>query len=150
MNSSTSHRPDEGRHVLIPVPRTDSPRTKLARKLRILVVEDDLDSLALTQELLGLLGHWSAGVRSAEGALARFSEGAFDVLLLDVNLPALSGLDLAEKLCRMESLPVIFATGGPVPHDEPLRSIWLHKPYTTAQLEGALARAEALLRCADA
>ncbi|WP_213954744.1 MULTISPECIES: response regulator [unclassified Variovorax] len=150
MKSSISHRPDEGRHVLLPVPDAPSPRRKAARRLRILVVEDDVDALALTQELLGLLGHWSAGVGSAEGALARFSEGAFDVLLLDVNLPALSGLDLAEKLGRLESLPVIFATGSDPPRDRSLRSIWLRKPYTTAQLEGALARAEALLRCADA
>lgn len=150
MKSSTSHRPDEGRRTPIPVPDAHPLHTSTARKLRVLVVEDDVDSLQLTQELLGLLGHWSAGVSSAEAAVARFSAGAFDVLLLDVHLPALSGPDLAEKLARLERLPVIFATGGARPADGSMRSIWLRKPYTTAQLEEALSQAQNLLRCADA
>ena len=134
-----SQRPDPGHALVIPV--RDEPSLlaqPAARKLRVLVVEDDADSLHLTQELLSLMGHWSAGVGSAEGALARFAEGAFDVLLLDVNLPALSGLDVAEKLCRLEPLPVIFATGNRPARDDSSGSIWLQKPYTTEQLEEAL------------
>lgn len=65
--------------------------------LRILVVEDDTAALAATLEILETLGHW-AGVQSAEDAQARYIDGAFDVLMLDIGLPARSGVDFLESL----------------------------------------------------
>ena len=113
------------------------------RKLRILVIEDDPATLALTLELLGLLGHWATGVRSAEAAIDRFLEGAFDLLFLDVDLPGLSGIELAEKLRSREPLPVIFASGGnALPSALAGDAVWLTKPYTIEQLSDALAQCE--------
>jgi CheY-like chemotaxis protein len=113
-------------------------------RLRILVVEDDAEALALTLELLEILGHWAAGVRSAEAALARFLEGAFDVLLIDVGLPALSGCQLAERLRANVRIPIVFATGREEPKRIMSDTIWLRKPYSVAQLENALAQAAKL------
>lgn len=111
-----------------------------AAKLRVLVVEDDAATLTLAVELLELLGHWAAGVTSAEAAMSRFLEGAFDVLLIDLNLPGLSGMELAERLRRRESLPVIFASGDdPTEQELPPGTCWLPKPYTTRELGVALA-----------
>jgi len=73
-------------------------RAGRAKGLRVLVVEDDPGALAATVEMLQLLGHWAAGVGSAETAKDRFLDGAFDVLLTDIGLPALSGMDLVESL----------------------------------------------------
>lgn len=109
-----------------------------APRLRILVVEDDPDMLAATLELLQLLGHWASGVQSAEGALTRFFDGAFDALLTDVGLPGLSGRELVEKLRGRYELPVVFATGHPVPEQLPPGTVWLQKPYTAEQLDEAL------------
>lgn len=114
------------------------------RKLRILAVEDDPDMLTITLELLRSLGHWATGVKSAEVAINRFLEGAFDVLMTDVNLPALSGLELAQKLQR-HGFPVIFATGRPPPLRLEPETFWLQKPYTVEQLEEALSAAAALV-----
>lgn len=113
------------------------------RKLRILAVEDDPDMLTITLELLRSLGHWATGVKSAEVAINRFLDGAFDVLMTDINLPALSGLDLANKLQR-RGFPVIFATGRPPPPRLAPETFWLQKPYTVEQLEEALGAAAAL------
>lgn len=113
------------------------------RGLRVLVVEDDPDALAATIEMLRLLGHWATGVRSAEIAKDRFYEKAFDVLLTDVGLPALSGLDLAESLRsrhNLDQLDIIFATGRPAPATPIPDAVWLQKPFSVAQLEAALAR----------
>lgn len=109
------------------------------RKLRILVVEDDPTTLALTLDLLEHLGHWATGVKSAEMALCRFLEGAFDVLFFDLNLPGLSGLELAEKLRCRERLPVIFASADRCDNAN-LDAVWLGKPYTSDQLKLALAQ----------
>ncbi|MDR6539746.1 response regulator [Variovorax soli] len=64
----------------------------MPQTLRILMVEDLPATLMMTVELLGELGHWAAGVTSAELALLRYPEGAFDVLMVDVGLPGLSGV----------------------------------------------------------
>ncbi|MES1264578.1 MAG: response regulator [Variovorax sp.] len=108
------------------------------RQLRVLVVEDDPDTLEATVEMLRLLGHWATGVRSAETAKDRYLEGAFDVLMADVGLPALSGLDLAEALRARHRLAVIFATGRPRPDNPIPGTFWLQKPYDVDQLEAAL------------
>ncbi|MBT2302751.1 response regulator [Variovorax paradoxus] len=112
-----------------------------ACSLRVLVVEDDPDVLDAALEALELLGHWATGVSSAEGALVRFLEGAFDVLMVDIGLPALSGLELAGKLQARCKLPIIFATGSKAP-DGPLhRAVWLCKPFGLEQLREALRQA---------
>ncbi|WP_076997453.1 response regulator [Variovorax sp. KK3] len=114
-------------------------------RLRILVVEDDPDTLTATLHLLQALGHWATGVKSAEGAKSRFLEGAFDVLMTDIGLPALSGRELAQTLQRRAGFPVIFATGQPPPAEPARDTFWLRKPYTVEQLEDALRGAAALV-----
>ena len=114
------------------------------KTLRVLVVEDDVDALASTLELLEFLGHWATGVKSAEGALNRFLEGAFDILMIDVGLPALSGCELAERLQARARMPVIFATGRQAPEQSMPGTIWLRKPYLVEQLEEALSEAAKL------
>ncbi|MBO9648211.1 MAG: response regulator [Variovorax sp.] len=109
------------------------------QSLRVFVIEDDRDALTGTLRMLRLLGHWAAGVSSAEAALDRFFEGAFDVLLVDMNLPGLSGLDVARRLSAREHLPVIFASGAMPPADGTEGALWLSKPYTIEQLRAALA-----------
>ncbi|QNK75019.1 response regulator [Variovorax sp. PAMC28562] len=112
-------------------------------KLRVLVVEDDAAALSATVELLQLLGHWATGVKSAEVAKSRFMDGAFDVLLTDIGLPALSGYDLVQSLPSGHRIQVIFASGQIQPDDPMPGTIWLAKPFTVEQLEAALATARA-------
>lgn len=119
-------------------PEDNGPDTQ--QKLRVLLVEDDVDTLATTLKLLEALGHWATGVKSAEAAIARFFDGAFDVVMVDIGLPALSGRDFAEKLLRDRSVPVIFVTGQPEPETAIHGTVWLRKPYTVEQLVEALAR----------
>lgn len=106
--------------------------------LRILVVEDDPDALATTVDMLQALGHWTAGVKSAEVARDRFIEGAFDVLLTDIGLPALSGIDLVEIIRPSHKLRVIFATGQMRPEAPIPGTVWLQKPFGLDELSAAL------------
>ena len=113
--------------------------------LRILVVEDEPDALAATVELLQALGHWATGVKSAEVAKDRFLPGAFDLLLTDIGLPALSGYDLVESLRAQHAMPVVFVTGRPRPAEPMAGTFWLQKPFSVEQLEQVLAQATANL-----
>ncbi|MGJ7486119.1 response regulator [Variovorax sp. LT2P21] len=120
-------------------PPTSAPAdTDAVSGLRILVVEDDPATLSAMVDMLELLGHWVAGVKSAEVARDRFLDGAFDVLLTDIGLPALSGLDLVEILQAQHKLRVIFATGQPRPAKPIPGTVWLQKPFGVDELQAAL------------
>ncbi|MDC8759148.1 response regulator [Janthinobacterium fluminis] len=109
--------------------------------LRILVVEDNLDSQQMVCELVGMLGHRVQGVADGEQALALMRGQQFDVLFSDVSLPGMSGIALARLV--LEGKPdtrIIFSTGygrealGAL--DFPARI--LRKPYDLAELKAAL------------
>jgi CheY-like chemotaxis protein len=109
--------------------------------LRILVVEDNLDSQYLVCEMLKAFGHEADGVAHPDDALARLAARRYDVLFTDVSLPGMSGVELARKaLDNAPWLKVIFASGY---GDALLRHLEfpylsLQKPYEIDQLQNAL------------
>ena len=110
----------------------------LPRSLRVLLVEDDPAAMTATLEMLVLLGHWATGVSTAEGARDRFLDSAFDVLMTDVALPALSGHDLVQMLRAEHRVRVLFASGSPPPARPMSDAVWLQKPFGIDALEAAL------------
>ncbi|MES2319172.1 MAG: response regulator [Pseudomonadota bacterium] len=110
--------------------------------LRVLVVEDNLDSQYLVCEMLKAFGHEADGIGYAEGALDMLKAASYDVLFSDVSLPGMSGVELARQALAMQpELRVIFASGygeALLRHVEfPFHS--LQKPYELDQLQAALA-----------
>jgi len=66
----------------------------------------------ITSELLGIDGREIVAVGTAEDALREFRSREIDVVITDVSLPAMSGLELARQLLAIEpELPVIIASG---------------------------------------
>ena len=124
-----------------------------AASLRILVVEDNLDSQFLICEMLSAFGHDNDGVAHAEAALEQLTKGRYNVLFSDVSLPGMSGLELARRaLLDDPQLKVIFASGY---GDSLLRQvefpyISLQKPYEIEQLQKALADIGQQLQHAEA
>jgi PAS domain S-box-containing protein len=109
--------------------------------LRILVVEDNPDSLQMLCELLGVLGHMARGTSSAEHALGILRDEVFDVLLTDVGLPGKSGLELArEARNATPSLRIIFSSGYGEVVDDTLGALSLPKPYNLERLMDVLVK----------
>ena len=80
--------------------------------LRILYVEDNPVVREVTTELLINDGRHIVALGTAEEALQEFAEQTFDVVITDVSLPAMSGLDLARKILNIEpKAPIIIASG---------------------------------------
>ena len=80
--------------------------------LRILYVEDNPIVRAVTSELLVHDQRQIVALGTAEEALQEFSEHVFDVVITDISLPAMSGLDLARKILNIEpKAPIIIASG---------------------------------------
>jgi DNA-binding NtrC family response regulator len=81
-------------------------------KVRILVVEDDVDEAELLVELLEDNGYDAKFATNADGALKMLRESDFDVVISDVNMPGLTGIQLCERLKQLDpDLPVIITTG---------------------------------------
>jgi len=95
----------------------------------------------LLEEMLRILGHAAHSAATAEAAIQAFEGQEFDVLLADINLPGMSGIELAEQLtARRPALRVIFASGfGYLIADKtPFEFILLPKPYGLDQLQHAI------------
>ena len=80
--------------------------------LKILFVEDDPTLRMLTGEVMMELGHDVVASETAEEALEALAREPFDVLLTDVGLAGMSGIDLArEAVTRHPRLSVVIASG---------------------------------------
>ena len=88
---------------------------------RVLVVEDhqdigDLMRLALSRSLID-----ATLCRTGEEALTRLTSEAYDLVLLDIALPGVSGLELCRHLKadpQLQDIPVIFVSGQASPENK--------------------------------
>jgi len=79
--------------------------------LKILLLEDDIILNELVEEFLLSLGHNITCEYDGMEALNTIDENSFDLLLLDVGTPSLSGFELLEQLReRKNNTPTIFIT----------------------------------------
>jgi two-component system, cell cycle response regulator CpdR len=80
--------------------------------LQILYVEDNDLVREVTAELLAQDDREVVAVTTAEDALQAFKGRPFDLVITDVSLPVMSGLDLARTLIGLKSaVPIIIASG---------------------------------------
>ena len=118
---------------------------------RVLVVEDDPDIVELISHYLEGEGFRVEALGDGSHAFARLKSEAFDLLVLDLQLPGMDGLSLCGALRRdadTENLPIIMLTAR---GDESDRIVGLEvgaddyvvKPFSPKEL---VARARALLR----
>lgn len=101
---------------------TDKDRKKLAAAVRaaeaagpilggILVIEDDPDLQWQLARMLTVQGHRVVGTSSGDGALALVSQWPVDLVLVDEELPGMTGLEVANKLREEHpQIPVVLMT----------------------------------------
>jgi signal transduction histidine kinase/ActR/RegA family two-component response regulator len=114
----------------------------------ILVVDDEKEILKAMQKLLDGLGYRSATAISAEEALDTFAALRPDVVLMDINMPEMDGVNCAEKILDLNpDAKVAFITGYEINNlddfsDRIRASIktFLIKPVELAELSSALTR----------
>jgi CheY-like chemotaxis protein len=83
-----------------------------ANALRILIVEDERELGRVFSDYMTQIGHHAEVVDSAEAALQRLHEAPPHVIVLDVKLPGMSGLQFLElPVVRNSGVPVIVVSG---------------------------------------
>ena len=119
---------------------------------RILVVEDQRDIAELVRMHIRDLGHQVDLAQDGDEGLERARTGRYDLIVLDVMLPARDGLDVVRQL-RMERnpVPVLMLTARSAELDRVLglelgADDYLTKPFSIAELQ---ARIKAMLRRAE-
>jgi DNA-binding NtrC family response regulator len=65
---------------------------------RVLIVDDEAELVSALEERLALRGFAASGVTSGTEALARVAAGGYDVVLLDVKMPGLGGLQVIQRI----------------------------------------------------
>jgi CheY-like chemotaxis protein len=80
--------------------------------LQILYIEDNSLVREITSELLANESREIVAVGSAEEGIAAFGRRNYDVLITDVNLPAMSGMDFVRKVLRDDPQARIIITSG--------------------------------------
>ena len=79
---------------------------------KILVVDDEPAMLAAFKEILGGLDHEVVTARRAETAIEQLQSAHFDLLILDVRLPGMSGLQALRRIkLDHPKIPIIVMTG---------------------------------------
>ncbi|MCQ4288154.1 PAS domain-containing protein [Pseudomonas stutzeri] len=117
------------------------PIPEQAAGLNILFVEDDPTLRMLTGEVMEELGHQVSPCESAEAALEMLEQRRFDVLLTDVGLAGMSGIELVRQArSRDAALSVVIASGYAInAREEGLDNLrTMLKPYDIHQVRTLL------------
>jgi len=122
------------------------------KPLRVIIVDDEAPARLRLRDLLGECGSElplvvTGEAASGPAALELLSQAAADVVLLDIRMPEMDGIEVAQHLQQIEHPPaVVFATAY---DDYAIRAFELHavdyllKPIRLERLKAALARARA-------
>jgi two-component system, OmpR family, response regulator MprA len=78
--------------------------------MRILAVDDDTEILDVLSRGLKFEGYEVDTAEDGEKALSRFKETAPDLVLLDVMMPGMDGLEVAREIRKMRDTPVLMLT----------------------------------------
>ena len=122
----------------------------LPENLRILVVEDNIVNQKVAVGMLGSLGCKAKVVDSGERALDNFDREQFDVVLMDIQMPEMDGLETTRRIRERVgdgTNPWIIAVTAAAQHEDRQRSLdsgmndYLAKPVRIEDLQVALSRA---------
>ena len=122
--------------------------TDMPQKERVLLVDDDQELGQMLSDFLATDRLDVTVCRTGEEGLDTFVSNDFDLLILDIMLPGMSGLDVLKKIRQQSQVPVIMLTARGDDIDRIIglefgADDYLPKPFNPREL---LARIKAILR----
>ncbi|RUT39194.1 sensor histidine kinase [Pseudomonas sp. PAMC 29040] len=120
------------------------PQPQASLELNVLVAEDNPVNREILKEQLEALGVRVTLAEDGEQALVRWSEGSFDLVITDVNMPRLDGYQLTRRLRELDpAVPIIGVTANAMREEgehclEVGMNAWLVKPLSLSTLRQTL------------
>lgn len=120
------------------------PQPQASLELNVLVAEDNPVNREILKEQLEALGVRVTLAEDGEQALLRWSEGSFDLVITDVNMPRLDGYQLTRHLRELDpAVPIIGVTANAMREEgehclEVGMNAWLVKPLSLSTLRQTL------------
>jgi DNA-binding response OmpR family regulator len=121
----------------------------MERKARVLLVDDEREFAATLTERLSLRGYEASAAFTAEEAIAAVAASAPDVILLDLNLPGVRGVELLMTLRQLLPHGEIILLSGHLDLAEKIEGVridafgLLLKPIEMAELTAKIDAAQA-------
>ena len=115
---------------------------------QLLLIDDDIELCALLTDYLQAEGFEVEAVHNGESGLQKALTGNYSIVVLDVMLPGISGLDVLRRLRPQSRVPVLLLTARGEDVDRIVglelgADDYVPKPFNTREL---LARIQAILR----
>ena len=123
------------------------PAASRSRRLRVLCAEDNPYGRVVLNTILRELGHRVDFVGTGEAAVAAVARGEHDVVLMDVTLPGIDGIEATRRIRALPApagrIPIIGISGRTEPRDAAAAlaagmNAYLRKPASPAELNEAL------------
>lgn len=121
------------------------------RQLKVLVAEDNPTLQFLSTRLVAKIGHVASTVSNGADAVAAVRREAFDIILMDVHMPTMDGLEATRRIRAVGTTIVqpriIALTAGATTHDrdgcfEAGMDDYISKPFTSRDLQQAFLAVE--------
>jgi CheY-like chemotaxis protein len=120
-----------------------------ASQKTVLIIEDEEDAAELFAEMMRVSGFHVLKTSSSAPAIAMMIANKPDVVILDIMMPEISGLDILHQMRRdpeLSSIPVVVVSAKGMPADikngmEAGASTYLTKPVGFLELKEAVERA---------
>ncbi|WP_321476452.1 two-component regulator propeller domain-containing protein [uncultured Paludibaculum sp.] len=132
------------------IPSRLEPRAEaqVPGRLKVLVAEDNPVNRKLVERLMSKRGHEVVAVSDGKQAVDRVSNEPFDVVLMDVQMPGMDGLEATRQIRNLEialgrHVPILALTANAMKGDEGLcleagMDGFLTKPYEAEKLFGVI------------
>jgi DNA-binding NtrC family response regulator len=120
----------------------------MSRRIRVLVVDDDNLLRRLVAEQLSRSGFEAAAAASAQEALEALGATDYDVVLLDIQMPGMSGLDALRRIRQTEDAPEVIMLTADTSLSTGIEAMrlgaydYLTKPSTLDEMEAVIRKAD--------
>lgn len=146
-------------YVELQLPAAEAPRhaatsppdaTDVGERLNVLVAEDTASSRLVVKAMLERLGHAVVCVENGRDAVEAVRSGAFDIVLMDMQMPVLDGLGATRAIRKLAApkgrIPIVFLTAQALPDARKIAldagtQHYLTKPTRLADLKAKLVEA---------
>ncbi|WP_428031673.1 response regulator [Ancylobacter sp.] len=77
---------------------------------KVLLIDDDVDLTTLLQEYLAEEGFEVTTTSDGRAAIAQAAANSVDIIVLDIMMPAMNGIDVLQRIRRLSQVPVLMLT----------------------------------------